>query len=91
MPDSDSSPLRTVARRSLGTGFAVCVLLLASSAARANADSRAVDTSHPKPSALAPRHTNQHSYGAPIKPPILHKGHKRAHAAAPKKAERAGP
>jgi len=90
MPDSHCSPVRTVARRGVRTGFAVCVLLLASLAGRASADGPAAGAAHPRPSALAPRHTNQHSYGAPIKPPILHKGHKRTHAA-PKKTDPAGP
>jgi len=90
MHPNHCSSLRTVARRGVRTGITVCVLLLAGLAGRASADSPAADTSHPKPSALAPRPTNQHSYGAPIKPPILHKGHKRT-PAAPTNTAPAGP
>jgi hypothetical protein len=60
--------------------LAACLLAIASALACPSVSADPAGSEHRKPSSLAPRHTRQHDYGAPIKPPILHK-HKRAHAA----------
>ena len=58
--------------RAARPSLAACLLAMASADPAGSGHAQAIG--------LAPRHTGRHDYGAPIKPPILHK-HKRAHPA----------
>jgi hypothetical protein len=82
---SDSS-IDCSARRAL----AAWLLAIAGALAGASASADPAGSAHPKASSLAPHHARRHNYGAPIKPPILHR-HKRAHAATPTGKDAGGP
>lgn len=65
--------------RLAGARWVLALLALAGGAALA--DPTDGTGPKPRPSSLAPRHTQSHVYGTPVSKPILHKRNKPAHPA----------